>query len=131
MHLRRKLNLIWVDAGHLEPIMQSTDESKYNEAWEALRTASGVIVPGGFGHRGTEGMMLATKFARENKTPFLGVCHCQDILFREGEVLMRLLGLLGFPDRHHSVRTRHLWHARGQFRGVRLHGQRLRGHLYA
>ncbi|KAK7718575.1 CTP synthase ura7 [Diaporthe eres] len=74
MHLRRKLNLIWVDAEHLEPKAKSTDEEKYNEAWHAVRTASGVIVPGGFGNRGTEGMMLASKFARENGTPFLGVC---------------------------------------------------------
>lgn len=76
MHLRRKLNLIWVDAEHLEPKAKSTDEEKYNEAWHAVRTASGVIVPGGFGTRGTEGMMLASKFARENGTPFLGV-RCQ------------------------------------------------------
>lgn len=76
MHLRRKLNLIWVDAEHLEPKAKSTDEEKYNEAWQAVRTASGVIVPGGFGTRGTEGMMLASKFARENGTPFLGV-RCQ------------------------------------------------------
>lgn len=74
MHLRRKLNLIWVDAEHLEDKAKSTDEKKYNEAWDAVRTASGVIVPGGFGTRGTEGMMLASKFARENGTPFLGVC---------------------------------------------------------
>jgi CTP synthase len=73
MHLRRKLNLIWVDAEHLEPKTMSMDEEKYNEAWNAVRTASGVIVPGGFGTRGTEGMMLASKFARENGTPFLGV----------------------------------------------------------
>ncbi|KAG6368724.1 hypothetical protein INS49_002938 [Diaporthe citri] len=74
MHLRRKLNLIWVDAEHLEPKAKSTDEEKCNEAWHAVRTASGIIVPGGFGTRGTEGMMLASKFARENGTPFLGVC---------------------------------------------------------
>lgn len=79
MHLRRKLNLIWVDAEHLEPKTKSTEEGKYNEAWQAVRTASGVIVPGGFGHRGTEGMMLASKFARENGTPFLGVCHSQEL----------------------------------------------------
>lgn len=76
MHLRRKLNLIWVDAEHLEPKVKSTEEDKYNEAWQSVRTASGIIVPGGFGTRGTEGMMLASKFARENSTPFLGVsCH--------------------------------------------------------
>jgi CTP synthase len=31
-------------------------------------------VPGGFGHRGTEGMILAAKWAREKKVPFLGIC---------------------------------------------------------
>lgn len=35
---------------------------------------SGILVPGGFGQRGTEGMMLAIKWAREQKIPFLGIC---------------------------------------------------------
>ncbi|KAJ4420171.1 CTP synthase ura7 [Gnomoniopsis sp. IMI 355080] len=74
MHLRRKLNLIWVDAEHLEEPAKAAEEDKYNKAWQELRSASGIIVPGGFGVRGTEGMMLASKFARENRTPFLGVC---------------------------------------------------------
>ncbi|RKY04043.1 CTP synthase [Candidatus Poribacteria bacterium] len=34
----------------------------------------GILVPGGFGHRGIEGMILAVKYARENKIPFLGLC---------------------------------------------------------
>lgn len=37
-------------------------------------THSGVLVPGGFGLRGTEGMMAAAKWAREKKVPFLGIC---------------------------------------------------------
>src|SRR5258708_24399409 len=36
--------------------------------------ASGILVPGGCGERGTEGMMLAIKWAREQNRPFLGVC---------------------------------------------------------
>lgn len=35
---------------------------------------SGILVPGGFGKRGTEGMILAIKWAREQKIPFLGIC---------------------------------------------------------
>jgi CTP synthase (UTP-ammonia lyase) len=35
---------------------------------------SGVLVPGGFGRRGTEGMLLAISYAREKKVPFLGIC---------------------------------------------------------
>lgn len=34
----------------------------------------GILVPGGFGKRGTEGMILAIKWAREQKIPFLGIC---------------------------------------------------------
>jgi len=73
MHLRRKLNLIWVDAEHLEPKTETADQAKYHQAWHQVCTASGIIVPGGFGHRGTPGMMLVAKWARMNKTPFLGV----------------------------------------------------------
>ena len=35
---------------------------------------SGILVPGGFGNRGTEGMVLAIKYAREQKVPFFGIC---------------------------------------------------------
>ncbi len=41
---------------------------------EELSTADALIVPGGFGKRGTEGMISAIKFARENDVPFLGIC---------------------------------------------------------
>ncbi|MCS8562417.1 CTP synthase [Weissella cibaria] len=41
---------------------------------ELLADADGVIVPGGFGARGTEGKISAIQFARENNVPFLGVC---------------------------------------------------------
>ena len=34
----------------------------------------GIIVPGGFGNRGVEGMILAAKYARENDVPYLGIC---------------------------------------------------------
>ena len=41
---------------------------------KALRNADAVLVPGGFGERGVEGMILACKFARENDIPYLGIC---------------------------------------------------------
>ena len=41
---------------------------------KVLKEASGILVPGGFGNRGIEGKILAIKFARENKIPFLGIC---------------------------------------------------------
>ena len=39
-----------------------------------LGSMDGVIVPGGFGNRGIEGKMVAIKYLRENKKPFLGIC---------------------------------------------------------
>jgi len=41
---------------------------------DILKDADGILVPGGFGKRGIEGMILAIKYARENKIPFLGIC---------------------------------------------------------
>lgn len=54
----------WINAEHV------TDENVN----ELLRGADGILVPGGFGDRGVEGKIAATKFARENKVPFLGIC---------------------------------------------------------
>jgi len=41
---------------------------------QSYQRESGILVPGGFGQRGTEGMILAIKWAREQKVPFLGIC---------------------------------------------------------
>jgi len=39
-----------------------------------VKSADGILIPGGFGVRGTEGKIAAVKYARENSVPFLGVC---------------------------------------------------------
>jgi len=41
----------------------------------ALQDVDGILVPGGFGERGTEGKMLAIRYARENNIPFFGICY--------------------------------------------------------
>ncbi|CAM1502430.1 Fc.00g044140.m01.CDS01 [Cosmosporella sp. VM-42] len=74
MHLRRNLDLIWVDSEHLDPAMEKAEPESWRNAWETLKSTSGLIIPGGFGERGVEGKMLASKWARENNVPFLGVC---------------------------------------------------------
>ncbi|KAM7191980.1 CTP synthase [Rhypophila sp. PSN 637] len=74
MKCKRKLSLVSVDSEHLEPGMQKKDPTKYHNAWKAVCEAEGVIVPGGFGSRGVEGMIEVTKWARERKVPFLGIC---------------------------------------------------------
>ena len=53
--------------------VQSNDVTPENAA-ELLGDADGIIVPGGFGHRGTEGKIAAIQYARENDVPMLGVC---------------------------------------------------------
>ena len=53
--------------------IESEDIEK-NDAGRYLKDVKGVLVPGGFGHRGTEGKIKVIQFARENKIPFLGLC---------------------------------------------------------
>src|SRR3989338_5244807 len=48
---------------------------KQPSAVKELKKYDGIIVPGGFGKRGVEGKILAIKYARENKIPFLGLCY--------------------------------------------------------
>ncbi len=74
MRCRRKLEIRWVDSDHLEPKYQELDAEKFYDAWREVVKASGILVPGGFGQRATEGMIAAAKWARENKKPYLGIC---------------------------------------------------------
>ncbi|KAF2875234.1 CTP synthase [Massariosphaeria phaeospora] len=71
MRCRKNLELIWVDSEHLE---KKTPDAEYHNAWSKVCTANGILVPGGFGERGTEGMIRAAQWAREHKTPYLGIC---------------------------------------------------------
>ncbi|KAK4441815.1 CTP synthase [Sesamum alatum] len=58
---------------------------------ELYRNATCVLVPGGFGDRGVEGMILATKYARENRVPYLGICLGMQISVIE--IARNVLGL--------------------------------------
>ena len=59
-----KVNIKWVDS---ETIGEETVD-------EILSDVDGILVPGGFGERGTEGMITAIHYARVNGVPFLGIC---------------------------------------------------------
>lgn len=61
---KAEVDIEWVDSEEL------TEEN----IAERLRDMDGILVPGGFGTRGVEGKLLAIKYARENKVPFLGLC---------------------------------------------------------
>jgi CTP synthase len=49
-------------------------ELEKGKGWDELRSADGIIVPGGFGSRGIEGKIAAARYAREGKVPYLGLC---------------------------------------------------------
>jgi len=79
---RTQVNTHWVAADEMN------DDHEEN-----LKTADGVIVPGGFGARGTEGKIEAVRYAREHGVPFLGLClgfqlavveHARNVLDMEG-----------------------------------------------
>lgn len=74
MRCGRKLEIIWLDSTDLEVETETTSATSYRKAWDQIHTASGILVPGGFGRRGIEGMIRAAKWARENKVPYLGIC---------------------------------------------------------
>jgi CTP synthase len=64
MYYDRQINLQWVQS----------EELQYDNSKMMLRSAQGIIVPGGFGYRGIEGMIVAANYARTNNIPYLGLC---------------------------------------------------------
>ena len=69
-----EVDIDWIDSEDI------TDKAK---AAELLGKADGIIVPGGFGDRGIEGMILAAQYARENNVPYFGICLGMQILVIE------------------------------------------------
>jgi CTP synthase len=59
-----KVNLEWIES----EVFESADPAPL------LEKVDGILVPGGFGERGSEGKILAAKFARERKVPYFGIC---------------------------------------------------------
>src|ERR1035437_2407929 len=62
VHCGVELTLQWVNSEQLE------------EGSPEFEGVDGIVLPGGFGHRGIEGKVLASRFARQNRVPFLGLC---------------------------------------------------------
>ena len=59
-----RVNLVRIESDHLKP----------SQIKNKLKNVSGVLIPGGFGKRGTEGKIAAINYSRKNKIPFLGIC---------------------------------------------------------
>lgn len=71
---KRKIEIKWIEASDLEQETCQSNPIKYHESWQYVCSSGGIIVPGGFGSRGIEGMIMATKWAREHNIPYLGIC---------------------------------------------------------
>lgn len=63
LHTKTKLKIQYIDAEELEKL-----------GAKALRGMDGILLPGGFGRRGVEGMVIAAKYAREQGIPYFGIC---------------------------------------------------------
>jgi CTP synthase len=69
----RDVEIVWIESEELEE----------NGGEALLRTANGIVVPGGFGYRGIEGKVKAAQYARENDVPYLGLCLGMHIMVIE------------------------------------------------
>ncbi|MGI6319121.1 MAG: CTP synthase [Firmicutes bacterium] len=81
-----EVEIRWIEAEHIESITLQEKEQLFKDV-------QGIIVPGGFGSRGIEGIIQAVRFARESGIPFLGLClglHCSVI-----EVARNVCGMKG------------------------------------
>ena len=63
-YVSSKVNIEWVNS----------EEITHDNVASLLEDADGILVPGGFGQRGIEGMIIAIEYARKNAVPFLGIC---------------------------------------------------------
>ena len=63
IHTRTKIDIQYIDSTEIE-----------EKGTGMLNGASAILIPGGFGERGIEGMILAAQYARVNKIPYLGIC---------------------------------------------------------
>jgi CTP synthase len=75
--------IVWVNAETVTPL----------DLARTLRSVSGIVVPGGFGARGTEGKIAASRWARENGIPYLGLCY--GLHMAVIDVARNVLGLAG------------------------------------
>ncbi|MFA6301406.1 MAG: CTP synthase [Candidatus Paceibacterota bacterium] len=86
--------------------LNSTDFEKNPAKLKELKKYDGIVVPGGFGARGVEGILSSVKFARENKIPYLGLCYGMQMMVIE--YARNVLGLKGANTREVNPNSKYL-----------------------
>ncbi|MHB8584994.1 MAG: glutamine hydrolyzing CTP synthase [Thermoplasmatota archaeon] len=94
-----RVNIRWTEAEDVERALASGNE----HIQRIFRGVNGILVPGGFGPRGSEGKIAAIRFARENRIPFLGICFGFQLAVVETS--RTLLGLKGANSTELDPRT--------------------------
>ena len=110
--VNKKVKITWVNSEHL-------DETNIEETFNGV---NGIVVPGGFGNRGIEGKILAIKFARENKIPFLGLCLGMQLSLIE--IARDVLNLKDANSTEFDSKTLYkiIDYLPGQYEGIKLGG---------
>ena len=83
----------YAEDSHVDIEWIDSEEIKENNVDEKLSGLNGIIVPGGFGSRGIEGMILSAKYAREHNLPYFGICLGMQIA-----VIEYARNVAGIPD---------------------------------
>jgi CTP synthase len=61
----------------------AAEDLEHGRGWDRLQRVHGIVVPGGFGYRGVEGKILAARYARENRSPYQGLCLGMQVMVIE------------------------------------------------
>lgn len=96
-HIHRKPEIVWLN---------SEDFEKHpSKVKDQLKGLDGILIPGGFGTRGIEGKLMAIKYAREKKVPYLGLCYGMQLA--TVEVARNILGWKDANTTEIDPKTRH------------------------
>ena len=93
MHNRVKVKAEWLDS----EVFEHEDPAPHLEGFDAI------LVPGGFGERGTEGKIKAAEFARTRKIPYLGICLGMQLAVIEAARNMAKIGKAGSEEFDHEA----------------------------
>src|SRR6266508_3754379 len=114
IHARSKVNIRYVDSEAIEK----------EGTGALLKGVDAILVPGGFGKRGVEGMMKAIQYARENKVPYLGIClGAQGAALESGSLARKVYGADVINERHrHRYEVNNQYVQRLKDKGLRVSG---------